>query len=342
MLNLISTSDIIRVTASSTNAISVSVEYVDHTASAYTPGRQLTALASVALTTICSAPAASTTRSVKCINFTAKGGANTIVLEQFDGTTAAQLIGGSSYTLNQGDTLQYSDMSGWSLFAAGGPGAGRLLAIQYKNPGDTTITHTTGATTAVVEGVGGGGAGGGTSAASGSLGANGGAGTWGRKRVTLASLSSTCAVGAAGAGASAAVGGNGGDTTFTHNGVTMTLPGGKGGTQAAGGVTLLKVAGGAKAAAATNADISVQGNAGGDALRSTAATTPMNHISDAGSGPLGSGGVAQYVIVSGTVISGISGNGFGAGSCGVLNGASVAAAAAPNGQPGLLIVYDYA
>lgn len=338
MIVLPSTSDIIRITASSTNAISIAVEYVDHTSSAYTPGRQLTALAAATLTTICAAPAASTQRNIKFMSLCAKGGANTIILETFDGTTAAQLIGGSTFAMAAGDTLQFVDCDGWRVVPAQGPGAGRLLGIQYINAGTTSITHTTGATSAVIEGVGGGGAGAGASATQ-SVGASGGSGTWGKKKVTLVGLASTCVVGVGGTG-STGTGGAGTDTTFTHNGVTMTLPKGNGGAALAGlGAVAGVAAGGAAASAATNADVSITGAAGGNGIKPVPGTSTM-YCGAGGSNPLGQGG--RDTVANATIAAGAAGTGFGSGSAGCHNGTGAGTQSAVNAQPGLLIIYDYA
>lgn len=341
MLILPNTTDLIRVVTGNAVATDVTVHYVDHTSTAYTPGRQLTAISTATTTTICSSPAASTQRSIKCITICARAGAQTVVVQYFDGTNAFQFVGGTTFALAQGDTLQFTDENGWLVIQSNGPGQGRLLGIQYITGATTSITHATGSTTTVVEGVGGGGAGGGANAAAGAIGANGGSGTWGRVRRTLVGLASTCAIGAAGVGVSGANGGNGGNTTFTHNGTTMTLPGGNGGTSAAGGVVLATAAGGANATAATNADVSVTGQAGGDAIRLTTTNTGCWHTNGGGSNPLGQG-ASGNVVGNATVVAGGTPTGFGSGGGGVLNGTTVTASAGTNGGAGILIVYDYA
>jgi hypothetical protein len=337
MIILPGTSDILRVVTSAAVATDVQLNYVDVTTTTVAASRQLTAISTAATTTICSAPAASTQRTVKQFTICARGGAQTVVLQYFDGATAYQFLGGTTFALAQGDTLQYTDTDGFSVFPAGGITSGRLLSVQYVNAGTVSIAHAAGAVTSVIEGVGGGASAAGAAGAS-TVSGGGGSGTWGSKRITLVGLSSTCVVGAAGTG-STGLGANGADTTFTHNGVTMTLPGGVAGARLAGlGAAAGVVAATAAAAAATNADISITGQGGGPGFKPVAAVQIyLGGIG--GSNPLGQGGPA--VAANATLVAGNSGTGFGSGSSGPQNATAAGTSAAPSGQPGILIVSDY-
>jgi hypothetical protein len=218
---------------------------------------------------------------------------------------------------------------------------GRLLrAPQVLTSGTgATINHPTGTRIIKIRGVGGGGAGGGSNAAAGALGANGAAGTYGEKTFTATTTSSTYTVGTAGVGVSGANGGAGTASTFTHGATTVTLPGGGGGAATAGGASVATASGGASGGAATNADVSVPGQRGSDALRPAAATTPVLHCGPGGSNPLGTGAPASATAL--VSASGRDGTGFGAGGGGRLNGTSVTAAVGGDGTVGIWIVEEY-
>jgi hypothetical protein len=214
----------------------------------------------------------------------------------------------------------------------------RLLRAPQILTSGTTISHPTGTRVIMVEGVGGGGASGGTEAVAGSMGGGGSSGTWGRRTFTAAAASSTYAIGAAGAGVSGATGGAGGSSTFTHNAVTLTLPGGPGGTFLAGASTVAVAPGGAAASAATNADISIAGMPGSDSCRTAAATTPIQ-AGAGGSNPLSSGGGNRWCTAS--ELGGVSGSGFGAGGPGRVNGTSSTARVGNAGTAGAFIIWEF-
>lgn len=216
---------------------------------------------------------------------------------------------------------------------------GRLLRAPQVLTTGTTITHPTGTTTIVVYGVGGGGAGGGVNAAAQAIGACGGSGTYGQRTFTGVAASSTFAIGGAGAGVSGAAGGNGGSSTWTNNATTMTLPGGTGGGVAAGAAAIKTAAGGAGGGAATNADFSINGQVGADAVNTTAPIISL-HSGAGGSNPMGSGGAGNVSIA--TVVAGNAATGFGAGGSGALNGTTVVASAGAAGTAGAFIVWEFA
>ena len=103
---LTTTSDIVRVTTSTTADIDVAADWADITTTAFTPGRTGTKISSAATTTVVAAPLASTQRQVKSLiiaNVHAST-SNVVTVEYYDGTNAHQ-----SYkrTLLAGESIQY-------------------------------------------------------------------------------------------------------------------------------------------------------------------------------------------------------------------------------------------
>lgn len=345
MIILATTSDVIRLVTTSANALDVHASWVDNqtaTATPYTPGRTNTAIAAAATTTVLASPAVSTQRQLKKLTACARGGANTVTVEYFDGTTAFRAL---SVTLASGEKLEYEDLCGWSVSDATGAlkttgvGSGRLLRAQQILTSGTTITHPVGTATIFVRGVAGGGAGGGVNAAAQAIGANGGSGTYCEKTFVAGAPSSTYVVGAAGVGVSGSAGGGGTNSTFTHNGLVVTIPSGAGGGVAAGAAAIKSAAGGVGGGTATNADLGISGQAGAYAVNTTAPVFSM-HAGPGGSTPLGNGGQGRATV--GAQIAGDPGTGFGSGGSGALNGTTATALAGANGAPGVWIVEEYA
>lgn len=341
MINLTTTSDIIRLVTSAAVALDVHADFVDHTSAAYTPGRQNTTITTATTTTVLSSPAASTQRSLKHMILCARGGANTVTVEFFDGANAFRM---HSFALSSGEVLEYTDTEGWRTLDSSGNiqvsdplGPGQLLRPpQYVTASNPTFAHAPGTRFFVVEGVGGGGGGGGAAAVAGAGGNGGNSGNWGRRTFTSVNGTSAIVIGAAGTTGSGAAGGNGGNSTFTHNGTTLTLPGGIGGALLAGAATLALNAANAGNAASTNADIDIVGAQGGRAFRNAAVATAIESGSG-GSNPLGTGGQP----VGGVASAGQGATGFGSGG----GGAAAPTAAAQTGgtpRPGVFIVWDYA
>ena len=115
MIILNTTSDVLRVVTSSANALDANASFVDVSTTTVSGSRQNTPIVSATTTNFVSAPAASTQRNVKRFTLCAKGGANTVIPQLFDGTTAFQLLGGTAITLAAGDTLEYEDGQGWAV-----------------------------------------------------------------------------------------------------------------------------------------------------------------------------------------------------------------------------------
>lgn len=339
MIILASASDLLRVVTSSANALDAHVSLVTNSTTAYTPLRVNTAIAAAATTSIAFGPAASQQRHVKYVSLNARGGANTVTVEHFDGATSIRLC---SVTLQAGETLEYNDTTGWLVKDATGAtkttgvGAGRLLrAPQIVLATNAAFAHPTGTNTIVVEGVGGGGGGGGAAAVAGAVGSGGNSGNWGRKTFTSVNGTSNITVGAAGTTGSGAAGGNGGNSSFVHNGVTLTLPGGIGGTILAGAATIASAVINAANAGSTGADIDTVGQRGTPGQRSAAVATSTVG-GDGGSSPLGSGGKSQPFLAGAGQAA--SGRGAGGSGGGAPAGAAVAGGAA---TAGAFIIWEY-
>lgn len=223
--------------------------------------------------------------------------------------------------------------AGWLDFSGG-----RLIGAQVFTA-NGTYTPSAGTKSVVVEGVGGGGSGGATGATSAgqyAAGAGGGAGAYGKARFTSGFSGVTVTIGAGGAAPAAGVnaGGSGGTTSF---GALMSLPGGTPGQGCAGATTTGAVsANGGPSSAASGANIfGFSGEGGGNGL--VIGTSGVAHqCGKGGSSLFGAGG---YINTGGGVASG---TGYGSGSSGAGSAQSTAARAGLAGQPGILIVYEYA
>lgn len=134
MIILATTSDVLRVVTSAAAALDCHLSYITHSTSAYVPARQNAAIASATTTTVLSAPSAGAQSQVKKFTANARGGANTVTVQFFDGTTAFQAV---SVALLSGETLEYEDAKGWRVLDASGnvkvTGAGALTSSAPVN-----------------------------------------------------------------------------------------------------------------------------------------------------------------------------------------------------------------
>lgn len=115
---LADTNDLIRVISSTTGDIEVSADWVDWTASTFTPGHTTTLITTATTTTIVAAPAASTQRQVKAV-VVANRHASTamgITVEHFDNTNAAAVWKGD---LAAGESVVF-DGQRWHRYTASG------------------------------------------------------------------------------------------------------------------------------------------------------------------------------------------------------------------------------
>ena len=110
------TTDLLRVAASSTNAIQITVHYSAKTATAYTGANAALVKTTTAIETILGTPAASTVYDVDHVSFYCAA-ANTL--------TVSLTVSGTAYpltvaTLAAGDVLEYTHAQGWRTFDSSG------------------------------------------------------------------------------------------------------------------------------------------------------------------------------------------------------------------------------
>jgi hypothetical protein len=113
MLLLVSTSDKIRVSTSSTSAIDVHASYVDLSGTTVTPGRRNTAISSATTTDVVLSPPASTSRNVKTLTIRNTGASNNdVAIIHTDGTTSIEVY---RATLGPNASLFYTEESGFFI-----------------------------------------------------------------------------------------------------------------------------------------------------------------------------------------------------------------------------------
>lgn len=128
MINLTSTSDLIRVTTSAASQIEVHASYVDFNGTAVTPGRTNTPYITTATTTtVVPSPGSGVQRNIKHLNITNDHAsvACVITVEHTDGTTAEELI---SVTLLSGENMVLGEDGRWTHYDSNGavyPPAGK-------------------------------------------------------------------------------------------------------------------------------------------------------------------------------------------------------------------------
>lgn len=130
MIILSTTSDILRVTTTTANALTAQANFTDSGVGYFSPDRQNTAIASVATTTILSAVGASLKRALKSLVVKASGGPNGVVIDYFDGSTAFQL---QALALALGESIEYEDAAGWFVRAADGSIKGATGPVPLAN-----------------------------------------------------------------------------------------------------------------------------------------------------------------------------------------------------------------
>lgn len=114
MILLTSTSDLLRVTTSSTANIDVHASYVDLSGTTVTPSRTNTTISTATTTTVVGSPASSTQRTVKTLFIRNRHAttANDITILHTDGTTSVEFI---KVSLNAGYTLRYDEGNGFEV-----------------------------------------------------------------------------------------------------------------------------------------------------------------------------------------------------------------------------------
>jgi hypothetical protein len=118
MIYLTATTDTIEVVTTTTAAIDVQANYIDAASSTLVPsgaGRQNTAISSIATTTVLSAPAASTTRTLKQLTIRNKSTSvsNTVTLQYDQNTVQYEIY---AATLEPGAELIYIEGLGFNVY----------------------------------------------------------------------------------------------------------------------------------------------------------------------------------------------------------------------------------
>lgn len=114
MLNLASTSDLIRVVTSASSQIEAHASWVDLNGTTVTPGRTNTpAITTATTTTVVGSPGASTVRNVKHLNISNAHASQscTVTVEHADGTTVCELM---SFTLLPGENMIFGEEGRWA------------------------------------------------------------------------------------------------------------------------------------------------------------------------------------------------------------------------------------
>jgi hypothetical protein len=351
VINLISTSDKIQLTPSSTSTLEVRTDWVEATlasgiiqADTFKPDNQRTSFTTAAVADILSAPAANRVRNAKLIVVRNTGAANpalnTVLCEVVNAAGNVDLF---NVPLAVGEWLVWNETGVLFVYAVDGSvkssaGPGRYLRSTMLTSG---TTYNTGADCSKIKVklVGGGGGGGGCSsvAAAASAGGGGGSGGYAEKTFDVSpSTAYTYAIGAAGTGTSGAAGGNGGDTTFAVGATTVTAKGGSGAPLATALTTLSAYAGGAGGTVSTNGDLNGSGAPGEPGVTLIVAT-PIVASGNGGSSEMAGGGGKGITAVG----AGNAGVGPGAGGGGAATGASTARAGGA-GTAGAILVEEYA
>lgn len=128
MLNLASTSDVIRIVTGSAAQIECHASWADLNGTTVTLGRQNTPhITTATTTTVVASPGASTVRNVKHLNITNDHASQScaITVEHYDGTTAEELV---AVTLLSGENMVFGEDGRWTHYDANGavyPPAGK-------------------------------------------------------------------------------------------------------------------------------------------------------------------------------------------------------------------------
>ena len=321
MLNLSSTSDIIRVVTAAALNVDVHASWVDLSGSTVTPARKNTKISTATTTTVVTSPAASTVRNVKLLTVTNMDAttAQFITIQHYDGTNAVELW---SAILSASETVEFTEGQGFRVLTNAGAekwaGNSGSSDVQVFTVGGTWTKPTNFVPKIVVVEMTGGGGGGGAGASLATAvaahgGAGGGGGAWSRVIMAAADLPSTVSVsigagGTAGApGAAGAAGGNGGIGGTTTFGSYLSSFGGGGGmggpiTAAANG------GGGGGGSASAGAVGTATGGVGGAPYVNTTAPTASTGSAIGGGGASGS-----IAVLTGNQACAQDGGGGGAG-----------------------------
>lgn len=134
MILLTSTSDLLRITTSSTANIDVHASYVDLSGTTVTPIRTNTAISTATTTTVVGSPASSTQRTVKTLFVRNRHATTTndVTILHTDGTTSVEFI---KVSLNAGYTLRYDEGNGFEVLDS----FGRTLLNNSDNGSNAAV-----------------------------------------------------------------------------------------------------------------------------------------------------------------------------------------------------------
>jgi hypothetical protein len=115
---LSTTTQTLSVTTTTTSEIDISVSFLTLTATDLTPSSQESQITSATSTTICSAPAASSQKQIKCITLLNAGStSNRVTVDKIDGGVTTTVY---RTTLQAGQSAVYSIDGGWQRFDSNG------------------------------------------------------------------------------------------------------------------------------------------------------------------------------------------------------------------------------
>lgn len=147
MINLTSTSDVIRVTTAAAAQIEVHASWVDILSGVGTLGRTNTPhITTATTTTVVGSPAASAQRNVKHLNITNDHASAScaVTVEHFDGVTAIELM---AFTLMPGENMIFNEIGRWAHrdangaeYPAAGLGAYNGFSVGFMKSGTAADT----------------------------------------------------------------------------------------------------------------------------------------------------------------------------------------------------------
>jgi hypothetical protein len=133
MIVLKSTTDSLELVTENTSSIDFNVAWVDHSSSGVSPSRNVGSISSIATSSLAAAPSAGSTRQIRGISLvnTSTGSASTIKV-QIDNSSQEIVL--TKINLHPGDSLNYSDGSGW--YSTDSTGKSREQHLDsVENPG---------------------------------------------------------------------------------------------------------------------------------------------------------------------------------------------------------------
>jgi len=281
------------------------------------------------LPAISSCPAGSTLTFMLSVTATLKANAAEVIVNTYNTVFSNTMV------VLAGEQIQLTSTGTRWVISLYAQVAGKLIGVQsFVSSG--TYTPTAGMASAVIELQGGGGTGGGAtvpSAGNVSLGAPGGSGSYGKWRLTAATIgaSQVITIGAAGSAGAGSAGGNGGTTSF---GGLLSAPGGVGGSILNNQAPPQYNGNSSSSGAPTGSAISSSTGVAGVPSAAPVAASGIGGIG--GASAFGPGGYSSAINSSGTP----SPN-YGAGGAGCACGSGGSIITGALGKAGIAIVWEY-